>query len=184
MGTDSEIPDRKEKMNKLRVYRTSEQASIPKFATQGSAAFDLSACFAIGEKIKTYNPWNKGVNIPAKMFTGIPSVQIYPGYRAAIPTGLIFDIDPDHVLKVYSRSSLPLKNGLVAANGVGIIDSDYVQQLFVLVYNTSDGPLTISNGDRIAQAMLEKKEVYEFEEISEPPAQKTDRTGGLGSTGL
>ena len=100
-----------------------------------------------------------------------------------MPTGLIFDIDPDHVLKIFSRSGLALKSGLMVVNGVGVVDSDYVEESFVLLYNTSDGPITITHGDRIAQAVLERNEYNEIEEISEKPAQKTERDGGLGSTG-
>jgi dUTP pyrophosphatase len=68
-------------------------------------------------------------------------------------------------------------------NGVGVIDSDFIHETHVLLYNTSDGPITIGQGDRIAQAMLEKTEQYQFEEISEAPTQKTSRSGGFGSTG-
>lgn len=170
-------------MNTLKVYRRSDQASIPSFATEGSAGFDLSACLELGDKIKTFNPWNKDVEVPVKIMSGKPSIQIHPGYRIMIPTGLIFDIDPGYVLKVFSRSGLALKKGVMVVNGVGVVDSDYINESFVLLYNTSDGPITVSHGDRIAQAILEKTEQYTFEEISEAPTQKTEREGGFGSTG-
>lgn len=168
----------------LKVYRCDENASIPKFATQGSACFDLEACLTKDRKVKTFNPWNKEVMIPVKT-TGpnSSSIQIHPGYRVMVPTGLIFDIPEHYVLKVYSRSGTSLKNGLILVNGVGVVDSDYVNESFVLLYNTSDGPITIKHGDRVAQAMLEKVETYQLEEISEAPAQKTSRDGGFGSTG-
>lgn len=167
----------------LKVYRCNESAHLPEKATKGSAGYDLKACLVEGAKIKTYNPWNKEVDVPVKRVMGYPTIQIHPGYRVAVPTGLIFDIDPDHVLKIFSRSSMALKYGLMVVNGVGIVDSDYVNESFVLLYNTSDGPITITHGDRIAQAILEKNEYSEIEEISEKPAQKTERDGGLGSTG-
>lgn len=170
-------------MVELKVYRSNENAHLPEKATKGSAGFDLKACLSIGSKIKTYNPWNKEVDVPVKNISGNPSVQIHPGYRVMLPTGLIFDIDTDHVLKVFSRSGMSLKKGVMAVNGVGIVDSDYVNESYVLLYNTSDGPITISHGDRIAQAILEKTDNYEIKEISEAPAQKTERSGGFGSTG-
>lgn len=170
-------------MIELKVYRCNENAQLPEKATKGSAGFDLKACLTLGSKIKTFNPWNKEVEVPVKNVSGSPSIQIHPGYRVMVPTGLIFDIDPDHVLKVYSRSGISLKKGVMVVNGVGVVDSDYVNESFVLLYNTSDGPITISHGDRIAQAILERTEYYEIEEISEAPSQKTERDGGFGSTG-
>ena len=167
----------------LKVYRCNESAHLPEKSTQGSAGYDLRACLVDGVKVMTYNPWNKEVGVPAKNILGKPTIQIHPGYRVAVPTGLIFDIDPDHVLKIFSRSGLALKSGLMVVNGVGVVDSDYVNETFVLLYNTSDGPITITQGDRIGQAILEKTEQSEIKEISEKPAQKTEREGGLGSTG-
>lgn len=169
---------------KLKVYRCNESAHLPEKATQGSAGYDLRACLVDGTKVKTYNPWNKEVDVPVKKMIGNSTIQIHPGYRVAVPTGLIFDVDSDHVLKIFSRSGTALKSGLMVVNGVGIVDSDYVEESFVLLYNTSDGPITINNGDRIAQAILERNEYNEIEEISEKPAQKTERDGGLGSTGV
>lgn len=170
-------------MNILKVYKTNNYAEIPEFATEGSACFDLKACFTNETKIKTFNPWNKEVQVPVKNYGGKLGVQAHPGYRVMIPTGLIFDIDLGYVIKVYSRSGTALKHGLMLVNGVGVVDSDFVNESHVLLYNTSDGPVTIAQGDRIAQAMLQKTEQYQFEEISEAPAQKSSRNGGFGSTG-
>lgn len=170
-------------MKSLRVYRCNENAEIPQFATKGSACFDLKAALVPGMKVSTFNPWNKEVDVPVKYTAGTLGIQIHPGYRVMVPTGLVFDIDEDHVLKVYSRSSMALKKGLLLVNSVGIVDSDYTKEVFVLLYNTSDGPITINNCDRIAQAKLERLEFYTLEEISEAPTQKTDRQGGFGSTG-
>jgi dUTP pyrophosphatase len=170
-------------MKFLKVYKTNDNATLPEFATEGSACFDLKACLVPNTKVTTFNPWNKEVDVPVKLSNGKLSIQVYPGYRVMVPTGLIFDIDPDHVIKVYSRSSMALKKGLMLVNGVGVVDSDFINESQVLLYNTSDAAITIHHGDRIAQAMVEKTEHYKFEEISEAPAQKTNRDGGFGSTG-
>jgi dUTP pyrophosphatase len=171
-------------MKSLKVYRRNETVSLPEFATQGSACFDLKSAFEPGMKVSTFNPWNKEVEVPVKNSAGVLGIQIHPGYRVMIPTGLFFDIDDGYVLKVYSRSGTALKKGLLLVNSVGIVDSDYTKETYVLLYNTSDGPITINNGDRVAQAMLERVEQYQFKEISEPPTQKTNRQGGFGSTGV
>ena len=53
-----------------------------------------------------------------------PYINVPYGSRVLVPTGLIFDIPEEYYLKVYTRSSSPLKNGLMLANSTGIIDSD------------------------------------------------------------
>jgi dUTP pyrophosphatase len=78
---------------------------------------------------------------------------------------------------------MAFSKGLVLANGTGIIDSDYTDQLYLMIANISLLPSIIYNGDRIAQAMLVKTLDYTLEESLDPVQQKTDRKGGLGSTG-
>jgi dUTPase len=68
------------------------------------------------------------------------------------------------------------------ANNTGIIDSDYVDPLYVVLYNLSDTLVMIKNGERIAQGMLQKTLKYTLSETTTKPEQKTDRDGGLGST--
>ena len=64
-------------------------------------------------------------------------VQINSTERMLVPTGLIFDIPAGYSVRLYPRSSLALKQGLTLANNVGIIDSDYVQPVYMMVYNIS-----------------------------------------------
>ena len=66
---------------------------------------------------------------------------------------------------------------------VGIIDADYVEESFMMLENISDSLATISNGERIAQCLIEKTLRMEIVETTERPEQKTDRDGGFGSTG-
>jgi dUTP pyrophosphatase len=107
-----------------------------------------------------------------------------PGDRILVPTGLIFDIPERYSVRIHPRSGLSLKQGLVLANLEAVIDSDYVQETFVLLANNSSVDQTINNGDRIAQAEMIKSEEYILWEIFDAPIQKTDRAGGLGSTGI
>jgi dUTP pyrophosphatase len=167
----------------MKVYRDAENAKIPEFATEGSACFDLRAHFEIGDKIRAYNPHNRSMEIPAKIASGLPSVQLHPSFRTLIPTGLIFDIPKNHEMKIFIRSSMALKYGIMLANGVAVIDSDYVDPTYILVYNASDTPVTIFSGDRIAQAQLTTLKGYDINERKTRPEAKTDREGGLGSTG-
>lgn len=167
----------------MKIFRVNKRAELPKFATSGSACFDLRACFELDTRISYYNAVNKESFTPVRIINGKTCVQIYPQQRALIPTGLIFDIPYQHVLKIYPRSGTSLKKGLILGNGTGIIDSDYVEETFVILHNTSDAVAVIEDGERIAQAILEQTLVYNIEETEERPSQKTERNGGFGSTG-
>lgn len=167
----------------LKIYKDKDYAIMPQLATQGSACFDVHAVFELGARIRAYNPWNKQIDIVSKPIAGQCAFLLHPEHRALVPTGLIFDIPENHVLKMFIRSSVALKKGLVLANGTGIIDSDYVDPSYIIVHNISDSLVRIEHGERLAQCVLEPVLKYDIEEIQERPAQKTDRDGGLGSTG-
>jgi len=103
--------------------------------------------------------------------------------RVLIPTGLIFDIPEGYSVRLHSRSGLAWNEGLYLTNCEGIIDSDYVDPIFVMMTSISQSPKVINNGDRICQAELVKKIYHGLTEIKKPPVQKTEREGGFGSTG-
>jgi len=170
-------------MSELKIYKNKENAIIPTKATEGSACYDLMSAFKEGDKITTYNSWNKQCYVPAKVIAGKVGFQLHPNNRVLVPTGLIFDVPENHVLKMYVRSSVALKKGLVMVNGVGIIDSDYVNESYILLQNISDSLVVIEANERLAQVELEKLSKYSVTETTDKPAQKTDRTGGIGSTG-
>ena len=168
----------------MKVFRLNDAAELPAFATEGSACFDLKVCITTETRLKTYSPHNKEIMVPAKLGSdGRVQATLHPQFRTLIPTGLIFDIPKNHVLKVFPRSGMSVKFGIGLANSTGIIDSDYVEELFIPVYNMSDTPITIYHGDRIAQAMLEEIKQYVLVERKSRPEQKTERDGGIGSTG-
>ena len=168
----------------MKIYRENELAEIPAFATEGSACFDLRACLTTGGSITAYNPHNRRMELPIRQAgDGRASVHLQPSFRILIPTGLIFDIPKNHVLNIYIRSSMALKSGLILANGTAVIDSDYVDPTYVMIYNTSDTPFTLYHGDRIAQAELRELKSYALTERKTAPEQKTERDGGIGSTG-
>lgn len=169
----------------MKVFKYHETAEIPTFATQGSACFDLKVSLLEDTKVRSFNPHQREMLMPVKMASnGKLSVQLQPQFRTLLPTGLIFDIPERQVLKMYIRSSMALKNALLLANGVAIIDSDYTDPVYIMIYNASDTPVVVYDGDRIAQGMLEKTLNYSLDETKERPSPKGDRTGGLGSTGV
>lgn len=168
----------------MRVYRENPLAEIPSFATEGSACFDIRACLGEGETVEAFNPHNRGMQMRVKAASnGKASVPLQPGFRMLVPTGLIFDIPKNHVLDFFIRSSMALKYGIVLANGVAKIDSDYVDPSYIMLLNMSDTPYHIYHGDRIAQGELRALKSYDLSERKSPPSQKTDREGGFGSTG-
>ena len=101
-----------------------------------------------------------------------------------IPTGLVFDIPTGYCLEVYPRSGTSFKLGLGLSNSVGMIDSDYTEELFVSIINHSNVTQVVSHGERIAQAKLVPLVPTEIKEVKSKPKQKTSRTGGFGSTGV
>ena len=141
----------------LKAYRLHETVVLPKFATKQSACFDISA-------------------------HGDHTVLARHG--AAIPTGLILDIPEGYSVRIHARSGLAYKKGINLLNCEGIIDSDYTDELKILLYNTSNINFHIKHGDRIAQGELVKSLDYTIEECYTTPSQKTDRVGGFGSTGI
>lgn len=163
----------------MKVYKTRENATIPQYATQGSACFDIRACIAVGERVKSYTPFNKEVDILVKK----NGLAITPGTRVLIPTGLIFDIPINHVMEMFIRSSVATKMGLTLVNSIGIIDSDYVDETHIIVHNVSDTVAHVHDGDRLAQCRLASVTQQDIKEVKKKPGIKTDRKGGIGSTG-
>lgn len=169
----------------MKIYKLQEYAEIPSFATEGSACFDLKTVFDDKVKIKSINPHNRTLELSPKKDGERFVFQLQPQFRTLLPTGLIFDIPEKHMLSVHIRSSMAYKYGITLANSTGIIDSDYVEELYIMVINTGDTPINIYSGDRVAQARLEKLTAkYTLEETTERPERKTDRDGGIGSTGV
>ena len=125
------------------------------YATPGSAAFDLAAA---------------------------ETIDVPPGQIRLVGTGLVIAVPSGHFLAILARSSTPLKRGLVVANGVGVIDSDYCgpdDEVKVQVLNVTNATVTVAHGDRIAQAIVLQAPRVEFEEAEATAPSR----GGFGSTG-
>ena len=164
----------------LRYYKIHPSVKDPFFATKGSACFDIHACVVEGAYYRVnQDTLNKTIERPVKG----NSIQIFCMERVLIPTGLILDIPEGYSVRLHSRSGLAWKDGVYLTNCEGIIDSDYVDPVFVMMTNISQSPKVINNGDRICQAELVETLQHDLTEIKEPPAQKTQRDGGFGSTG-
>ena len=105
------------------------------------------------------------------------AVTIEPKSYALVKTGAYLpdDMFSRHFAMLVPRSSLFIKTGLMQCNGVGIIDSDYREEIRLPLYNMTDEPVTIMKGDRIGQlVIMEYKQYY--------PVKQSERNGGFGST--
>lgn len=165
-------------MTTLKFYKTNENARIPEFATKDSACFDF--CFTrIGNAYRVYTGNN---SMYWREYSG-NSIVITPGERVMVPTGLIADIPKGYSIRLHPRSGLSLKQGVVLANQEGVVDSDYVEEIFVLLTNISTNNVVLNDGDRICQGELVETVKYRISERKTAPKQKTERAGGFGSTG-
>jgi len=161
-------------------YGIREGVEIPKIQTKGSACFDLSVVFNGLREIHGFDDYNR------PMVLDIVAFQLtIPAYsRVQIPLGYILDIPVGYSVRIHPRSSMAWKRGLVLVNQEAVIDSDYVDELKLLLVNTTGVPCVISNRERIAQGEIVAVEEVRFSVLSAAPEQKTDRQGGIGSTGV
>ena len=164
----------------LKFFKTHENVELPKFATEQSACFDLAYSNAGKHEYTGYNSFNAPYT---RTFT-TDKLFIAPHERTLVPTGLILDIPFGHSVRIHPRSGLSLRKGIVLANAEGVVDSDYTQELFLLIHNMSDVGFEIFNGDRLAQGELVIFQHYSLEETKDKPGHKSSRQGGMGSTGV
>lgn len=134
-----------------------EGLPLPTYATEQAACMDVYA--AIAEPI-TLQPLERKI-IPA-------------GFSIAIPEG--------YEVQVRSRSGNAIKSGLMIANGIGTIDSDYRGEMGVIIINANKEPVTIERGFKIAQISVQPVYQIQWEKVNE--LNDTARgAGGFGSTG-
>ena len=141
---------------RVRIRRLRPDVKLPAYESAGAAAFDLAAA---------------------------EETVVEPGRVSLVPTGLVIEVPQGSALGIFARSSTPLKRGLMIANGVGIVDSDYcgpTDEVKIAVMNFTDAPVTVNAGDRIAQGLLLAAPQVEWEEATELAGKSR---GGFGATG-
>ena len=111
------------------------------------------------------------------------AIKIGPLERVIVPTGLFLEIPVGYEVQVRPRSGLAAKHGITVLNSPGTIDADYRGELKVILVNLSNEPFSIEPGERIAQIVLARHEVIEWEQTDE--LSESERgAGGFGSTGI
>lgn len=163
----------------LRFKKLHETAQIPTYGTDQSACFDFYTCIYPFKTIYFVDEHNE----MCEMKLQYDYIPVHPNERFLIPTGICADIPENYCIKLYSRSGISFKAGLMLTNGVGVIDSDYTQEILVSITNISPETLVIPSGERIAQGELAQVIKPKIEEIDYEISQKGNREGGFGSTG-
>ncbi len=110
-------------------------------------------------------------------------VQLQPGERALVPTGVAIALPMGYVGLVHPRSGLAAKLGVTVLNAPGTVDAGYRGEILVnLVNHDPSSPALIRRGDRIAQLVVQRVERADFVEVDQLPTSARG-AGGHGSTG-
>jgi dUTP pyrophosphatase len=167
----------------VRYRLLSPDAQLPVLATSDSAAADVFAYLPVGREVTVYSSKNER---HVRTITDSQMVRVEQFSRVLIPLGWAVAVPSAYSMRIYSRSGLTLKQGLVVANGQGIVDADYRHEVFALVTNIGGCTVEVRHGERIAQMditpILSMKQTVV--EMSDDEWFTTDRTGGFGSTGV
>ncbi len=158
---------------KIYIEKCRDTAIIPAYANYDDAGMDICAA---------------------------EDIIINPGETVIVPTGLKVAIPIGFELQVRPRSGISLRTKLRLANSPGTIDSGYRNEVGIIMTNVSNsgaalkpktlekdnggqGTYKIKKGDRIAQFVLARVPLIEFEETDSVKNIGSDRGGGFGSTG-
>ncbi|GII97998.1 dUTP pyrophosphatase [Sediminihabitans luteus] len=110
-------------------------------------------------------------------------VELAPGERATVPTGVAIALPHGYVALVHPRSGLAAKHGVTVVNAPGTVDAGYRGEISVTLLNTDrTEPVTLRRGDRIAQLVVQKVEHAVFVQAERLPGSHRG-TGGFGSSG-
>jgi len=139
----------------LPIQKVRPDAVVPSRAYAGDAGLDLAA---------------------------IERIELGPGERAVVATGLAVAIPDGYAGFVQPRSGLASRHGITIVNAPGLVDSGYRGELMVVLHNTDrDEPFVVEAGMRIAQLVVLPVPEVELVEVEELPA--TERGGrGFGSS--
>ena len=140
----------------LPIRRLREDAVVPERAYKGDAGLDLAAC---------------------------ERVELAPGGRAMVGTGLAVAIPEGYAGFIQPRSGLAAKNGITIVNTPGLVDSGYRGELKVILLNTDDRDIfVVEPGMRIAQLVVMRVPGVDPVEVEELPESERGVRGFGSST--
>jgi len=142
---------------KIKVEKINQDVKLPKYQHRGEdAGLDLHAA---------------------------EDVVIKSGEYELIKTGLKIAVPEGYAGFVYPRSGLALKHGITVLNADGVIDSGYRGEVGVILINHSPEDFKINFNDRIAQLIIQRVNIIEWEMVDD--LSKSSRgAGGFGHTGI
>ena len=143
-------------MQQAKIIRLDPEINLPNYATSESAGFDIAAA---------------------------ENISVLPGKTILIKTGLIIQAPKGHFLLLAARSSLPIKKGLMVANGIGVVDRDFAgpaDEIKIQVYNFTDQPVDVKKGERIAQGLFLPVDQVEWQEVEKIEEKSRGGFGGSG----
>lgn len=143
---------------KVRRREGCEDLELPRYESPGASGVDLRAAVD-GELV------------------------IGPGQVALVPTGLFIAVPPGYEAQVRPRSGLALKHRISVMNSPGTVDSDYRNEVGVILANFGDEPFRVTRGMRVAQMVICRSHQAEIVEVEELDGTQRG-LGGFGSTGL
>ena len=129
--------------------------------------------------IPTYShPGDAGADITTRI-----DVEIKPGERVTVPTGVKVALPDGYVALVHPRSGLAAKSGITIVNAPGTVDAAYRGEISVTLLNTDAAhSVSLRKGDRIAQLVIQQVERANFVTVENLPGSHRGE-GGFGSTG-
>lgn len=137
---------------------------------------------AVGLKLPTYaTAQSAGMDLTAALEEAI---EIGPGERSLIPTGLAIALPAGFEAQVRPRSGLAINHGVTVLNSPGTVDADYRGEIKVILINHGKEPFTVMRGMRIAQMVVERCVHVDWRVVENFDNEKTVRgASGFGSTG-
>lgn len=136
---------------------------------------------AVGLKLPTYaTSQSAGMDLTAALEE---AVDLEPGQRALIPTGLAIALPRGFEAQIRPRSGLAINHGVTVLNTPGTIDADYRGEIKVILINLGHEPFTVQRGMRIAQMVVERHTHVNWSVVEELESNEERGEGGFGSTG-
>ena len=158
----------------MKLKIVAEDKYLPQYANDTDACMDLKACLR---------------GVPDAMYVNdgiqyIAQTEIQPGEVKKVGTGVQVAIPEGYVMKMYVRSSTGIKKNLCLANGTGIIDAGYRDEIVMALHNFGKDVVKIQDGDRLCQFIILPYPKLELEQVpDDEDFRNGDRGGGIGSTG-
>ena len=156
----------------MKVKFVADEKYRPQYANETDACMDLKA------KIEENIVYRSNSEIDMQKTT-YNSIFIKPGETVKVHSGVQVAIPEGYVMKVYVRSSTGIKKNLVLANGTGIIDAGYRDEIIMALHNIGKEPVEIFDGDRVCQFIILPYPKIEPEYVEDnEDFRQGDRGGG------